>query len=327
MEKNIFDKYLSKTKNFLYFSILVFVIGIALFGYSFYTKYNEKNTARNIQEISMNDDAKEEELAYIETTKTAYKLGSLGSTDGQYYIIANPDNYWFIVHLTEKEFQNLANDLKENKTAKIYGAVKEFNNTIKNKVITAYNKDFEEQITRNDFASYFGYYYLNTSSSSSISTINIWSYTILGLGAILILVYYFRFANIHKRIKNFDDSEWETIKREANEQPISTFNKNKIILTDTYFIYLGAQLIILKYDEIAWAYQFEQYVNGVPSSLSIIIYNINKKHFSIAKGGINKKQKEEIMKIFEIMHSKNEKIILGYNADTTALAKEMYDIK
>jgi len=332
MEKKnqLFEKYYKKNKIKLFIGILFVIVGIGFFSFCIYDQLSTKKNAKDMIDV-VNDEIKvnKDQIVYVTLSAVPHKIGTIDTRDdGQLYFIYD-EEYWYVAFLKNKEITDITQKVKNDEEVKIYAYTKQLTSTIKTKAKAAFNNlDYDLEITNKNFETYFGSIYLDTTIKGEFQTV----YFIIGglliiIGAIMAIDSRIKNKNIGNILNHYSEGERENILSEFSDETNVKFNKGKIVLTRNYFINTDSNLRVIEYKDMAWVYSFEEYVNGVPSHLSLIIYTTTKERITINKGALNKKNKAEIQEIMEIFYRENNEIIFGYNYDNRKLAEQMYNIR
>ena len=162
--KNKYEELNQNTIIILLSSILFLIILIFISSINLYNK-NIKSDATELNKIIESDTKKDGKKAYLVIKSISQIFARNKETKNGYYIVSD-GNYNYVVCLDDNSARKLfKKDLDEDKT-KIYGITKKASNSIKELAVENYNRGYEkeEQISINDYYSYFGDVYLDNIS-------------------------------------------------------------------------------------------------------------------------------------------------------------------
>ena len=108
------------------------------------------------------------------------------------------------------------------------------------------------------------------------------------------------------------------IKEELLEPATSKIGS--VYFTKNYFISPNAgDMFICKYDELSWIFKVEAKQNGITLALRIVGYT---KDSRFQQQMVNRAYESEINKIFEVIHSLNPDVIIGFTKEKKQMYKE-----
>lgn len=329
IRSNQIKEMLKKSKQSLLIWTIVTVCAIAICVLSFGMKDFRKSTS--LHELIANGEKAEDKLVHVEVSEVPYVFAYYpDDNSGKFYFLWD-EQYMYIAFLSEDEFNKLNNeDIKENHIT-LKGVTKTIPSDIKKLALEAYNEnvDKEYQISSSDFASYFGYIYLDQTEADFISVM------CLVIGGIVAIVGFsaflgmgIRFLRLKSRIKKISDEDWEILNKELDSDDAFFYKSAKLSLTKHYIVDFASGLKTIKYEDLLWMYKYEYRYNGVNTQLSIILYTRDKKrHVIAALPGYTKKSKEINKEIMESIMDKNKTMLVGYTKENRKQMKEEYQIK
>lgn len=264
----MFEKMLKKNNILLYISTLFIVITIIICIFSQIYIKKISNVNKKYEEYIFTKDS-EGKNAKIDNVKNIIFLYE------NYYMVFTKENV-YTSRLSISEVKRIREDLEKNKTTYTYGTVRKINDEIIENFITTYEKINENnKISKEEYKSKMGYYYLDqTESEEKIKNINdntiIIAIILILLGVSLSIVF------INNNNKNFNllrtlskteiskiDSELENIRKDG-----------KIFILENYIIKSNYKVDLLRYSDIDTIY-----INDKSNSKKdkIVIYMKDKK--------------------------------------------------
>lgn len=287
----------------------------------------EKNKPSLNSVIISKDNDKSGKTAYMDVYYPPYKFAIRDDITDAYYIVSDK-NYYYIVYMSEEDFNKLnKEDINEN-PIRITGVTALTTTDIKKLAIDAYNEAMDgedNKITIADFDNYFGSVYLNTTSEAvesggGLTVLGVFSFFI---GVIMIIVYFVKKIVFKKTMKKIGESQIMLIDNEMNGKEAFYYPKAHLCLTDNYIINFGLKFDVIKYDDIIWLYSSTFRYNGIKTNQNIVVLTKDNKTHTIANiDVVTKKKKEAYDEIFNTIISKNKNIIVGYTKEAKLQAKE-----
>lgn len=300
--------------------IIFLIISIFLFFY-----IQKKNNESQLEPINMNDLIVSEKLvadayAYVDVkTKphlfAAYKTKEKKESN-KFYLVMDENNYLYIVYMNDASYQKLNIDEISQKPIRIVGLTKKISGDIKNLAITSYNELMkDEYLTKENFSEYVGLVYLDTTLKEIRFDYILFSISLI-LTIIFLINYFFNFFKYKKNMSLIKDLDQLTVKE-------NVYANMNLYLTKKYIIDISYNLIVLKYEDILWAYSFEHRSNGLLINKNIKLTTKDKKCYSIANTKLISKEKNEVLtKILNSLKRKNPNILIGYTKENRNLIKQ-----
>ena len=269
------------------------------------------------------DDKKEEDVyAYIEAVTEPY-LFAVYEIDGEeeknkFYLVMDRDNYLYIIYMSETEYNNLNLDDVNNNPNLLLGITKKIPLDIKTIAISSYNELMEnEYLTDDNFEDYVGFVYLDMVSSLNDSSLYYIGSFLTGFFFLILISMYLDLIIKNKRnLRNISPTDLGIISSELLQINEDSKESIKTFLLDKYLVDMSYSLVILKYEDIVWAYLYEKRYNGLLINKCIKIVDKNNNKYEIANTKLILKNKDE--KLNEIMKNlalKNSNIVLGFTKD------------
>ena len=299
-------------------ALIVLVFAAVMFGTNGLVKRLEKSDSRNPKEFNqLIADSNDDENVCVKVTITAepFLIASASDdmTEDKYYILADRDKYMYLAKLSDKTYEMIKREAKKQGdefSYQLIGYTYSIPRELKDIVIEQFAKAGTHTIARENFGDYFGYTYLDDSKTkySTISEILFWGQW----GGIVVAIIFFGvgiFSVIQKKqaLKNVDIAELEA---ELEKSDIENFRREKIFLTEHYFISTANGLHVMKIKDIAWTYMSYDKINYNDMCHLTIHIRDGKVHQSHK---IKKVMEPELQSIIIYLKEKNPQLMLGYN--------------
>ncbi len=265
-----------------------------------------------------------EEKANIKINKIYGRVESYSAGSKKLYAAAN-DDFYYIIALSDSEYENLSKkDLKKNPET-IYGTTKKTNSSITNAAIKWYNKEFNKNITTSEYNNYFAQIYLDTTKDSIMMGVlagiifisSICTFTYL-------LLYFVRKLQTEKVLKNISDEELAKIEKDVDGKETFHYERAHLVLSKKYLISFVGKLLIVEYKDIVWIYEHRLKQHGITTTKSLMaMLKDGKTKALLQVDGITKKSTSIINEVAETIASKNEKILIGYTKENREKSKEI----
>lgn len=308
-------KCLRKQKRIFYLSLIFLLLSLIIT----YLGYNYENQKLpeplNLKEISLKDN-KRDKYAYIDVNTKPYLFASYEEQENKFYFVMDNNNYLYVINMSETNFKKLNKESVLEEPIRIYGLAKEIGLDLKDVATNSYNELMKnDYLTSDNFKDYIGLYYLDLETSYYDASIY---YGISGLLLILfiitLIIYLGNYYKSYKCLKKYSKEELDRLSLEITEVKDKNYSKLNLYLTKHYLVDLNNNILILNYISITNAYICEYRYNGILVNKGIKIQT-NNKIYEIATKKIDKKEKDELLKIIlEDLKSKNKDIILGYDS-------------
>lgn len=323
------EKAIKKNKIFLVICLILLILTLSLIGLGIYTSQKELPEPIALNDLISKNSDKEEVFSYIDVNIEPY-LFAVYETDGieesnKFYLVMDANNYLYVIYASPETYNKLSADDIESNPVRIYGVSKKIESDIRGLAIGAYNELLEEDyLTEENFSTYVGLLYLNTENSVSDSS----PYYVLALitGIFFLtffIVYLVNHLKTRKILKKYSQSELDKIGLEIYETHDNPYEKMGLYLTKNYVIDVSNGLMILKYEEIIWAYPFIYRQNGIVVNENIKVLTTDSKTYDIASTKFFSKNRNLIIEEILIrLKEKNANILIGHTKKNKKLAKE-----
>lgn len=330
LNSNQLEKSIKKNQRLLIISIVFLILtGVFLF---LGIQNQNKNLPSPVSLSSLIEDFKNDEntYAYINVNTKPF-LFAVYEVDGKeddakYYLVMDKDNYLYIVYMSTEDFNKLNVDSIKEKPIQVTGLTKKIPSDIKSLAIEAYNEEMEsEYLTDDNFKDYVGLIYLDMKTPVHDSSLYyVGTFICFLIFLILIIVYFSIWSKNRKVFKKIPKEELEKINSEIYQlQKNNPYEKMKLYFLKDYIVDTSNSIIILKYNEIVWAYPYEYRYNGMLVNKNIKVYDIHNKVYDIANTKYLAKNKDKILQeILVKLSEKNSEIILGFNKENKKIYKE-----
>lgn len=253
------------------------------------------------------------------------------NSNKKFYISVDENNYFYIISLTESQYDDIVTKDLEKEPITIYGKTKIISSDIKKLAKSYYNKamkDPKDQITTEEqFFNVFGDIYLDSTNENISSTILI----VIGafcmlMWTIFIIAFIIMKIRLNSTFKKIDDEELRKIEEEIDDKDAFHYEKAHLILTKNYIISFLSGFRALKYEDIIWLYEYRLRQYGMTTQKSIMVMDkTGKVKPIITLDGVTKKSKLVFDEIADTILSKNNKILIGYNKENKKRIKEEYN--
>lgn len=322
-------KEINKTNHNLIIGLIAAILAISCFiiGY-FDSKQKPKDTTYLNTLIESESEDVENKESHLKITMTPVLFAKMNNGNIKYYITMD-EKYYYIIALTDKEFDKIAKEDLEKNPLTIYGTSKGITSDIADLALEYYNSAVEEeyQIKKEDFYSKFGDLYLDTTEDSSLAAV---FYVLGGVAMLFSLVFIGTFCiaknKINKVLKKYEDEELAKIEKEIADEESFHYERARLILTKNYIISFVNGLSIIRYEDIIWLYEYKLKQYGITTQKSIMVMTANKKPKPIISlDGVTRKSKLVFDEITETILSKNKNILVGYTKENQKYIKENYN--
>lgn len=290
------------------FSLLFLVIGLVLSKVNL-THYSNFNVDKN--SIFKN--------VYVEITDLPieFQVNYKGKVQ-DFYIVRNENNK-YIVKLTQKQYNRIQEQYKEN--------IQNFKYCIKGKsyssfenlekeVLKIYEKKLENEIVNStNYVDHFGESFVDATEGNVSNIMSSICYMLAALFifiAIIVVVHYIQaLKKFNKTISLYGREE---IEKEINSPESIIFKNAGICLAKKYIVSTALDFNIIQYDNIYWIYILKKRINFITITKCIMAATKEGKILPIACEYNEKNLNEIIDKI----HEKNNSILIGYSRKNRA---------
>ena len=321
---------IKKNKKLLIFSLIFLVSIIALIVLGIKNENKKLPKAINMNDLVTNLENKENIHAYIDVNTKPY-LFAVYETDGieddnKFYLVMDYNNYLYILYMSSSNFRKLNIDSISENPIRVSGLTKKIENDIKELAIDAYNEEMgSEYLTKENFKEYVGLIYLDLEEDINDSSLYYIGAFISFLVFLVLIIIYLTFSlKNRKTFKKYSKEELEKIGMEMYQvKENNPYYKMNFYLLKDYVVDTSNGIIVLKYEDIIWAYPYEYRYNGLVVNKNIKLYDKENKVYDVANTKYFDKNKEEILQeILKKLKEKNEGIILGFNKENKKIVKE-----
>ena len=321
---------LKKNKKLLIFSLIFLVITIVLIVLGIKNENKKLPKAINMNDLVANLENKENIYSYIDVNTKPY-LFAVYETDGieddnKFYLVMDSNNYLYILYMSSSNFRKLNIDSISENPIRVSGLTKKIETDIKELAIDAYNEEMgSEYLTKENFKEYVGLIYLDLEEDINDSSLYyVGAFISFLVFLVLIIIYLTVYLKNRKTFKKYSKEELEKIGMEMYQvKENNPYYKMNFYLLKDYVVDTSNGIIVLKYEDIIWAYPYEYRYNGLVVNKNIKVYDKENKVYDIANTKYFDKNKEEILQeILKKLKEKNDEIILGFNKENKKIVKE-----
>ncbi len=331
IEKKLMD--LTKIKTTQKVIILTLIVSL-IFLFSFFIFLSAKPEKEAIYAIEASN---ENEYVYMDVSflTDCFAQYETNSYQDDYYFIGD-DDYLVIAKLSKSNFESLKDinsytygdiDTKP-ANARITGMTKTIPDELKKLALEYYNKLYPNNVQTTDtIENYIGNYYIDTEDtpmSDVFDTIIILFIVFFITLVILVLIQIINKVKSKNQVAILkSNNELEKISLEYDLSDKEIFEKQKVILLNSYIIDYSGFLKVIKYSDIIWLYIFIQRINGIESTKDINILTNSKKRYNICLQSAIGKDQVILNEIFEKIIKRCPNALVGYtNENITKLNKK-----
>lgn len=248
-----------------------------------------------------------------------------------FYIVSDGEKE-YVIDILNYNYQEMISDIEEQGYYDMYGVTCIPTEQFKNYVVNAYNEQNpDNQIKLGDYNDKFGVLFISQNR-------NIYSYVklsslalfICGIFEILLVSIFLGFLiNTLKTRKKLTSEEMKEMREQTNKESAIIYNKNNIILTDSYIIDLTKGMIAIKYSDIIWAYPYDY--NRLNFIKELTIYAKENNKINKYKIGTTKKIGKNIelgfANIYKKIAERSQNALLGNTSENKNEFMNKYRIK
>lgn len=325
-----FQKSINQNKKLLIVSLTFLIVTIILIILGIKNENQKMPKAINMNDLIVNLENEENIYAYIDVNTKPY-LFAVYETDGieddnKFYLVMDSNNYLYVLYMSSNNYQKLNIDSISKTPIRVKGLTKKIETDIKELAISAYNKEMQrEYLTDENFKEYVGLIYLDIEASFYDSSLYyIGAFLSFLVFLILIIIYLTIYLKNRKTFKKYSREELDKIAIELyqlnNNNPYETM---KLYFLKDYIVDTSNGIIILKYQDIIWAYPYEYRYNSLLVNKNLKVYDENNKAYNIANTKYFDKNKDQVLsEILNIIKEKNQEILLGFTKENKKIIKE-----
>ena len=276
----------------------------------FYPDYSEAGTQAYIDVVGVSD--------------WLYK------NDGDvYYSVEDAEGYLYTVRMKTSLFNKLtaqqeywnrtSEDAPMPEAYRLSGCVRKSTSDIKSSLSQAWG------ITTTEYSLYFGAAYLDTTTSAGAEA-GVMGYALAffcGIFALGLLLSFYSVASQAKKCLAALEERGllERAAAQLESGILLKLGKDRGRLTDQFIFGRGTGLV-LRYDEILWAYQRTQRTNYVVTNISLVVNTRRKKNQSIVTMG-RKGKDNQIAQALLMIYQHNPRALVGYTPENASAYKQL----
>lgn len=235
-----------------------------------------------------------------------------------YYFIWDDDNT-YIMKGYESDYNEIVEGIDRDGYYDVIGTIQEIEDEeVLEFALEAYNEgetDPERIVSKEDFDSYFQSVAINPNANNGAGVgLYVVAFLLLVFGLICLIAAGLELMHYNKFMNGLDEYQAQYITNELYNPQTIYIKKCRVYLASTCIISLGNKLEVVPYNNILWAYRFNQSYNFVPTITNITIMKKDFKTVSIADmpGMIPGKQ-DIINQIFAVIQARNPQALIGYS--------------
>lgn len=327
IKNNILKKEINKLNNYLYIFIIFIALGALFIAIGIFENRQNNENYLYLNDIIENKNNEENAYAYLEVAQAPYSIAKYENDENNAFYIVFDGRYFYIAYISNEVYERLDVEGLEENPLTIYGTTTNTPEELKQIALDAYNEGLEEedQITKDDFNSYFGEIYLNNVSLKKLnSTFFIISLIPFILSLIFLILFITKKIKTKKTLNKLTEEELEKLESEIDDDRTKHYEKYHLILTENYIISFNQGLVLLKYNELIWIYEHRLKQYGITTAKNVFVMdNTGKRYNILTVDGINKKANQILKEVITIVSNKKEKILIGFNKKNEEEIKEI----
>ena len=327
IKNNILKKEINKLNNYLYLLIIFIALGSLFIAIGIFENRQNNKNYLYLNDIIENKNNEENAYAYLEVTQAPYSIAKYENDEDNAFYIVFDGRYFYITYISNEVYEKLNVEGLEENPLTIYWTTTTTPTELRKIALDAYNEGLEEedQITMEDFNSYFGEVYLNNVSLKKLnSTFFIISTIPFILSLIFLILFITKKVKTRKTLTKLTEEELEKLEKEIDDDRTKHYKKYHLILTQNYILSFNQGLVILKYNELIWIYEHRLKQYGITTAKNIYVMdNTGKRYNILTIDGINKIANQILKEVITEVSNKNEKILVGFNKKNEEEIKEL----
>ena len=282
----------------------------------------------SFHDVIVNQNDKENVLSYVDTDIFPYLFATNDDSNGNFYLIRDND-YMYVAYMSDYDYEHLKDETlyTDNKTERVIGVSALVPTEVKKLAIETVKELWpDEEITLADYEYYFGNIYLDmTSDAVDVAFWQNFLAFIFGLcGTTFIIIGLINKKRFLKNINKLSLEDKKKIDAETLDKDAFYYANIHLYLTPNYIILMNNTFKVIPYSSLLWLYTYEQRVNGIKSTKSIIAISDDGKTNNIATiPALTKKYMEIFEEVFTTISNKNEEMLIGYTNENCQI---MHDI-
>lgn len=323
-----------KGKGLLIAGIVILVMGIISTVSSYFYYNNEKKNAEEFSPFQ------QEQYGKIEVSYILDYFAESESTGERVYLVFDEENKMYLASINDETMESLKDLLDytydEEKeypgSVTIKGTSEQITPSLKELAIEYYNDVFKNnssgfKLTKSNFSTYAGNYYLDTNRDPVTDNMSI-VYMVAGVFAIFGICFVIAFFN-NKRSSNKSLAKYEgsldKINQELNGSSAVSYEKFKVYITNNYIITYSSGLQIIEHKDIVWLYPADRSYRGSVTRTIYVVTKDSKMH-TVCVSAVDKKRKIVLDEIYESILAKlPKKALAGYTDENRSKVKELYE--
>lgn len=308
----------------------LFLLGLCLICiiWGVFVSKEAKENMVSFHDVIVNQNDKENVLSYVDTDIFPYLFATNDDSNGNFYLIRDND-YMYVAYMSDYDYERLKDETlyTDNKTERVIGVSALVPTKVKKLAIETVKELWpDEEITLADYEYYFGNIYLDmTSDAVDVAFWQNFLAFILGLcGTTFIIIGLINKKRFLKNINKLSLEDKKKIDAETLDKDAFYYANIHLYLTPNYIILMNNTFKVIPYSSLLWLYTYEQRVNGIKSTKSIIAISDDGKTNNIATiPALTKKYMEIFEEVFTTISNKNEEMLIGYTNENCQI---MHDI-
>lgn len=308
----------------------LFLLGLCLICiiWGVFVSKEAKENMVSFHDVIVNQNDKENVLSYVDTDIFPYLFATNDDSNGNFYLIRDND-YMYVAYMSDYDYDRLKDETlyTDNKTERVIGVSALVPTEVKKLAIETVKELWPaEEITLADYEYYFGNVYLDmTSDAIDTAFWQTFLAFIFGMiGTTFVFSGLISSKRFQKNIKKLSLEDKKKIDAETLDKDAFYYANIHLYLTPNYIILMNNTFKVIPYSSLLWLYTYEQRVNGIKSTKSIIAISDDGKTNNIATiHALTKKYMEIFEEVFTTISNKNEEMLIGYTNENCQI---MHDI-
>lgn len=308
----------------------LFLLGLCLICiiWGVFVSKEAKENMVSFHDVIVNQNDKENVLSYVDTDIFPYLFATNDDSNGNFYLIRDND-YMYVAYMSDYDYDRLKDETlyTDNKTERVIGVSALVPTEVKKLAIETVKELWPaEEITLADYEYYFGNVYLDmTSDAIDTAFWQTFLAFIFGMiGTTFVFSGLISSKRFQKNIKKLSLEDKKKIDAETLDKDAFYYANIHLYLTPNYIILMNNTFKVIPYSSLLWLYTYEQRVNGIKSTKSIIAISDDGKTNNIATiPALTKKYMEIFEEVFTTISNKNEEMLIGYTNENCQI---MHDI-
>lgn len=300
----------------------LFLLGLCLICiiWGIFVSKEAKENMVSFHDVIVNQNDKENVLSYVDTDIFPYLFATNDDSNGNFYLIRDND-YMYVAYMSDYDYERLKDETlyTDNKTERVIGVSALVPTEVKKLAIETVKELWPaEEITLADYEYYFGNVYLDmTSDAIDTAFWQTFLAFIFGLcGTTFIIIGLISKKRFLKNINKLSLEDKKKIDAETLDKDAFYYANIHLYLTPNYIILMNNTFKVIPYSSLLWLYTYEQRVNGIKSTKSIIAISDDGKTNNIATiPALTKKYMEVFDEVFTTISNKNTEMLVGYTPE------------